>query len=91
MISVNKVVGTFENIQAEMVIDIPNGEKVVFVVDNAALLISINDNQHYMEYRQLDEVIEFYNDANNYIAISKMYVKAKYAGTPSKIRVWVMV
>jgi len=91
VISVNRVVGTFEDILDETIIDIPNGEKVVFSVDSASLMISINDNLHYMEYRAVDGIVEFCNDSSDYFAIDKLYVKSKFPNSPGRIRVWVKI
>jgi hypothetical protein len=93
MISVNKVIGTFSNITTEQEILLPNAVKVVFVSDNARVMVSINDNEHYMEYKNADGVIEFVSDHSNGLYINKIYVKSiseSNINIPASLRIWVL-
>lgn len=88
MISANYVVGTFDNIQLEQMIPVPNAEKIIFASDGALVMVSINDNQHYMEYRNSDGVATIENDSVNSVSITKIYVKSSNPAWTSRLRIW---
>jgi hypothetical protein len=99
MISVNTVIGTFDDITStEQEILIPNASKIVFSIDGNSLDISINDNQHYMTYTNLDGIVEFCSDPvssvyTNSLCISKIYVRtciARGFTQGGQMRVWAL-
>lgn len=88
-ICTNYVVGNFKNItDATMEIPVPNAEKIIFVIDNAVLDISINTNTDFMTYKSTDGVVEF---ACHDIDIYKIYVKSSIVGATGNIRVWAYI
>lgn len=91
MISINKVIGTFENVTTEQEIVIPAAAKIVFAVDAVGMMISINDNLHYMLYKNTDGIFEFVNDSANSLSINKIYIKAQNIGFISGVRIWAEV
>jgi hypothetical protein len=88
-ICTNYVVGEFGNIsETEMVIPVPSAEKIIFRVDSGTVLVSMNNNLDYMQYRNDDGVIEF---ASHEIDITKIYVKSLFSGATGRIRVWAYI
>lgn len=96
-LSINSIIGTYDNVGAEQKIDIPNASKVVFSVDSAKIAVSINDNSHYMTYRNVDGVVEFLNDPANKMRITEIYIKhpnwddPTYPSSDGSIRVWAVL
>jgi hypothetical protein len=89
MINTNYVVGTFNDIDTEMEIPVPNAEKIIFSVDSASAEVSMNDNQHYMLYTCNDGVIEL---ACKEIDITKIFVRPRVGyDVNSDIRVWAYI